>query len=183
MKTDYVRSVTEDHGTGLKEHALYDNRAYHTDEVPHYLAARRSNIVHSGEATVGNLRKHLAAALEALTGLDESKPVPLSKVSRAVDAYEALDNIEYFLPKVEAWCVYRTPNENGDWARIYCGALTEAQAGRLLKMVAAYEQKKERAHPWWEKESERLAVKKMPCAIADLVHPDMPDDQFTRSWS
>lgn len=182
MKTDYIRSVTEDHGDGLKEHPLYDYVAY-ADEKARYLAGRRSNIVHDGEATVGNLRKHLAAALEALNGLDDARPIPLSKVNRAVEVSEALDEIGYFLPEVMAWCVYRTPNDGGQWDRLYAAALTEAQANELLKVVKAYEREKEKSHPHWGKDSERLVVKKMPCRIADIVHPDMPAKLLVRNWT
>jgi hypothetical protein len=132
---------------------------------------------------VGNLRKHLAAALKALEGLAEDKPIPLSKVNRAVDLYEALDDVGYFLPQVEAWCVYREPDAEGDWDRVYCAALTEKQAKELLAEIVRFERAKEKGHPSWEKGSERIVVQKMPCDISDLVHPDMPAKLITRNWS
>lgn len=123
--TDYIRSVLEDQGTGLKEHSLYDNRAHYKDRRPMHLAARRTNSIHDEERTVGNLRKHLAAALEALRCCPDDGPIALAEVDKAVSMFEALDHIDYFFPEVEAWCVFRTPDEEGHWDRIYCGCLTE----------------------------------------------------------
>lgn len=180
--TDYVRSVMRDHGAGLKEYNLYETKAYPSDLHPRFLAGRRTNMTYGEEKTVGNLRKHLMAALAALDTCTDDAPIPLPEVDKAVAMFEALDNIEYFFPEVEAWCVFRAPDADGRWERVYCGCLTEEQAQRLLKVVEAHERVKERANGW-SKDSDRLVVQRMPCRVQDIVHPDMPDDQLTRTWS
>jgi hypothetical protein len=172
--TDYVRSVIRDHGDGLKEHHLYETKAYPSDPHPRFLAGRRTNMTYGEEKTVGNLRKHLMAALAALDTCADDGPIPLAEVDKGVAMFEALDQLDYFYPEVEAWCVFRNPNAEGSWERVYCGCLTEEQAQRLLKVVSKHEE---------AKESDRLVVKKMPCRVQDIVHPDMPDDQLTRNWS
>jgi hypothetical protein len=171
----YIRAVPDFSGKA--------RNLYRDDESPR-LAARHTNGYTSEETTVENVRNHLKAALQALDGQAGSM-IPLAGVSRAVDLYEALSEIEHILPEVEAWCVYRLPNSDGSFDRIYCGCLSKAQAEELLKAVKKYEETREAAHPHWgerDKDSTRLVVRRMSCRILDLIKANVTGEQLTKNW-
>lgn len=167
-----VSYVTKDGDRELYRRHEYD------DAGPVHLAARRANSIHESEQTVGNLRAHLQVALAALEGLALNTPIPLLYMEQATTVYEALDQIQYFLPKVVAWCVYRQPDDDGYYGRVYCAATTKEQAERLAKVVIDFESRRQ----YGKKDAERIIVVLQECDIRSVVHPEMKDKELIRNW-
>ena len=181
MKTaSYIREVKDDSSGKKKMRSLYDNRDTNR------LAQRHTNGCTEEECTVKNVRNHLRAALAALEGLRNNEPIPLKKVRRGVDLFEAISELDFLLPDVVAWCVYREPDADGKWDRVYCGSLTREHAQTMLIAVKKHELAQEKAHPWWgdgDRSSDKLVVKLMTCRIEDVLKPTVTGEQFTRGWT
>lgn len=163
----------DDSGLNLYPQHEYDGAG------PVHLAGRRRNLIMGKEMSVETLRAHLQVALAATEGLSNNTPIPLSKMEQAVVIAEAIDQLNYFLPSVLAWCVYRQPDDDGHRERVYCAATTKEQAERLAKVVIDYENSGSKHD---KEDAARITVVLRECAIRDVVHPEMTDKELIRNW-
>lgn len=155
----------------IREHR-YENgktlQLYELDRI--HFVARRVNCTDDNERTVDNVRAHLQAALGAIQGLHGAGPV---SAERAKALHEAVEDLAFLLPDVEAWCVVE---QRSGWDRnVYFGCLTEVHATELLQAARAYEDRRAKEHPHWsdheKRTSERLVVVKTRCRVLDLIAP------------
>lgn len=128
-----------------------------------------------------NLGYVLAEAQTAVAALDEicaagiapaAIQVPEAYLPQIATAYERLDELTRYLPKVECWCVvkyYHHPN----WSpAVWVGCTTEAQARALAPALKQFYTRPGCVDP------EEFRAERAPCPVNQIVRPEVTVEEY-----
>lgn len=139
------------------------------DENAKRLVKGRGNSRRREDQTVGYVRRELLKALAALDGLeDDAHKVPLEKADRIRIAGEALDSLDRYLPKVEAWCLVKVYGSPGWKPAVWWGCTNKAQAEALC--AVATQRYPHKSH-WPESQRDTWRVEYRACEMSEMVDP------------
>lgn len=136
-------------------------------------APGRTNGWHDHQCTAEFVRKQLRKALDALEGL-EGKKAPQKAASKVRTAYQSLDELARYLPKVECWCVvkYYPPHYWDIWKpAVWDGCLTKKQAEAFAKICQEHYARD-------TGRGERYVVERRACDIRMIHSRSVTPDEY-----
>jgi hypothetical protein len=140
----------------------------------------RGNAWSTDDQNTEFVKEALLSALNALKGCDGVE-LPLDAFSKLLEAAEALNQIDRYLPMIKAYCVvkhYVHASPSGWAPAVWLGFTTEAQANAFRNVIATYYDSEAKRHDW---QRDEWRVELRPCHIRQMVKPSALSSEWS-AW-
>ena len=133
------------------------------------MVGERVNGWSEDELNVGHVRHRAQRVLNLLAPFEDSTwAVEMGDVTRIVEAYQKLSDLELYLPKVKAWAVVKRYADRSWHDRTWVACLSEEQANQYRDALEAH----------YDRFPDTWVVEFLPVRVLDIMSPDMAASEY-----